>query len=103
MRRRCSASTDSFLRPEDIAQGRVPTALFGCYTNALTLFTIVPAMTQAFGISALPNVTAAWAGGSRVKLEHSVENVLRISRARHHAGRSGPFRARRSDRPPARL
>ena len=69
----------SFLRPEDIAQGRVPTALFGCYTNALTLFTIVPAMTQAFGISALPNVTAAWAGGSRVKLEHSVENVLRIS------------------------
>ena len=68
-----------FLRPEDIAQGRVPTALFGCYTNALTLFTIVPAMTQAFGISALPNVTAAWAGGSRVKLEHSVENVLRIS------------------------
>ena len=69
----------SFLRPEDIAQGRVPTALFGCYTNALTLFTIVPAMTQAFGISALPSVTAAWAGGSRVKLEHSVENVLRIS------------------------
>lgn len=69
----------SFLRPEDIAQGRVPTALFGCYTNALTLFTIVPAMTQAFGISALPNVTAAWAGGSRVKLERSVENVLRIS------------------------
>ncbi len=68
----------SFLRAEDIAQGRVPTALFGCYTNALTLFMLVPALTQAFGVSALPSVTAAWTSGSRAKLERSVENVLRI-------------------------
>ena len=67
-----------FLRPEDIAQGRVPTALFGCYTNALTLFMLVPALTQAFGVSALPSVTAAWTSGSRPKLESSIENVLRI-------------------------
>ena len=67
-----------FLRPEDIAQGRVPTALFGCYTNALTLFMLVPALTQAFGVSALPSVTAAWTSGSRLKLESSIENVLRI-------------------------
>lgn len=68
----------SFLRAEDIAQGRVPTALFGCYTNALTLFMLVPALTQAFGFSALPSVTAAWTSGSRQKLERSIENVLRI-------------------------
>ncbi len=67
-----------FLRAEDIAQGRVPTALFGCYTNALTLFMLVPALTQAFGVSALPSVTAAWTSGSRLKLESSIENVLRI-------------------------
>ncbi len=67
-----------FLRPEDVAQGRVPTALFGCYTNALTLFMLVPALTQAFGVSALPSVTAAWASGSRKRLERSVENVLRV-------------------------
>lgn len=67
-----------FLRPEDIAQGRIPTALFGCYTNALTLFMLVPALTQAFGVSALPSVTAAWTSGSRLKLESSIENVLRI-------------------------
>ena len=53
-----------FLRPEDIAQGRVPTALFGCYTNALTLFMLVPALTQAFGVSALPSVTAAGRAGA---------------------------------------
>lgn len=67
-----------FLRPEDIAQGRVPTALFGCYTNALTLFMLVPAMTQAFGVSALPSVTAAWTSGSRRKLEASIGSVLRV-------------------------
>lgn len=67
-----------FLRPEDIEQGRVPTALFGCYTNALTLFMLVPALTQAFGVSALPSVTAAWTSGNRQNLERSVENVLRI-------------------------
>ena len=31
----------AFLNPADLEQNRVPAALFGCYTNALTLFMLV--------------------------------------------------------------
>mgnify|MGYP000898259004 CR=1 FL=1 len=56
----------------------VPSFLFGCFTNANNLFMLVPALTQAFGISALPSVTAAWAEGNPKKLRYSIESVLRI-------------------------
>ena len=69
----------AFLNPADLEQNRVPAALFGCYTNALTLFMLVPALTQAFGVSALPNVTAAWVSGNKKRLQKSIENVLRAS------------------------
>ncbi len=69
----------AFLNPADLEQNRVPAALFGCYTNALTLFMLVPALTQAFGVSALPNVTAAWVSGDKRRLQKSIENVLRAS------------------------
>ena len=55
----------AYLDPVDVEQGRVPTALFGCYTNAVTLFMLIPAVTQAFGISALPNITACKASKTR--------------------------------------
>ncbi len=58
--------------------GGVPTALYGCFTNANTLFMFVPALTQAFGVSALPSVTEAWTGGDPRKLRRSIESVLRI-------------------------
>ncbi|MDF2632601.1 MAG: polysaccharide biosynthesis protein [Caproiciproducens sp.] len=56
----------------------VPTFLFGCFSNASTLFMLVPAITQAFGVSALPNVTEAWTGGNPKKIKKSIESVLRI-------------------------
>lgn len=61
-----------------VALNRVPSSLFGCYTNAMTLFMVVPALTQAFGVSALPSVTAAWTQGNPLKIKHSIESVLRI-------------------------
>lgn len=57
----------------------VPNFLFGCFSMALTLFMLVPAITQAFGISALPNVTAAWTRGERDHLKKSMEAVLRVT------------------------
>ena len=69
----------AYLDPVDVEQGRVPTALFGCYTNAVTLFMLIPAVTQAFGISALPNITAAWASGNRERLKSGMERVLRVA------------------------
>ncbi len=62
-----------------IATGTVANFLFGCYSQALALFMLVPGITQAFGISALPSVTAAWISGSRRRLQKSISSVLRMT------------------------
>ena len=40
---------------------------------------LVPGITQAFGISALPSVTSAWMSGSRCELQESISSVLRMT------------------------
>ncbi|WOC31529.1 MULTISPECIES: putative polysaccharide biosynthesis protein [Caproicibacterium] len=67
------------LPQEVIRMQSVPSFLYGCYTNANTMFMLVPTVTQAFAMSALPSVTAAWAAGSRSRLETCVLSVLRLS------------------------
>ena len=57
----------------------VPNYLFGCYNMALTLFMLVPSLTQAIGTSALPSVTRAWVGGKKEELQNAVETVLRVT------------------------
>ncbi len=57
----------------------VPNFLYGCYTNAITLYMLIPSITQAFGISALPSMTSAWTSGDRAEIKKSMEAVLRIS------------------------
>jgi stage V sporulation protein B len=65
--------------PASVVQlNNVSTFLYGCFANAATLFMLVPAITQAFGVSALPNVTEAWTGGNPKKIKKSIESVLRI-------------------------
>ena len=63
----------------NIAENTVPNFLYGCFSMALTLFMVVPAITQAFGISALPNVTAAWTRGVKEDIKRNMEAVLRIT------------------------
>ncbi len=70
------------LYPEVITPDKVDkaqTTLYGCYSMAMTLMMLIPAITQVFGISALPSVTAAWTEGSRRKIKKSIESVLRIT------------------------
>lgn len=57
----------------------IPTYLYGCYTLAMTIYLLVPALTQAFGTSALPVVTAAWARGDREALKDRMESVCRVT------------------------
>lgn len=57
----------------------VPNYLFGCYNMALTLFMLVPSLTQAIGTSALPSVTRAWVSGKKEALQSAVETVLRVT------------------------
>ncbi|MDD5952924.1 MAG: polysaccharide biosynthesis protein [Oscillospiraceae bacterium] len=60
-------------------ENTVPNFLYGCYSQALTLFMVVPSVTQAFGISALPSVTSAFAKKDQKALRSSVSSVLRIT------------------------
>ena len=53
--------------------------LYGCYGMALTLMMLVTAVTQVFGTTALPSVTAAYTSGNKQKLKESMETVLRIT------------------------
>ena len=53
--------------------------LYGCYGIALTLMMLVTAVTQVFGTTALPSVTAAWTSGDRKKMKESMETVMRVT------------------------
>ncbi len=68
------------LIPDDIYySGETHTYLYGCYGIALTLMMLVTAVTQVFGTTALPSVTAAWTSGNRVQMKKSMETVMRIT------------------------
>lgn len=62
----------------DIQLHLVPSFLFGCFSNATVFFMLVPGITQALGVSALPSVTAAWTEGNPKRIKHSIESVLRV-------------------------
>ena len=53
--------------------------LMGCYSFTLPLMMLVPAITQAFGIVALPSVTRAWTLKDGAKLKKSMETVIRMT------------------------
>lgn len=66
---------DAFLRnPETI-----PNYLYGCYALALTVYMLVPTITQAFSISALPNMTEVWTRGDKREIKLNIESVVRIT------------------------
>lgn len=57
----------------------IPNYLWGCYSNALAIFMLIPSITQAFGISALPNLTEAWTRKDHKEIKSSIESILRIT------------------------
>ena len=63
---------------EYISSDKIASFLYGCFGNASNLFMLVPALTQAFGVSALPSVTEAWTGGDPRRIRRSMESVMRI-------------------------
>lgn len=60
-------------------EGNTAIYLYGCYGIALTLMMLITAITQVFGTTALPSVTAAFTSGNKLKLKKSMETVLRIT------------------------
>lgn len=57
----------------------VPNFLWGCYSNAMTIFMLVPSITLAFGVSALPSLAAAWMRRNRAEIKSGIESILRIT------------------------
>ena len=57
----------------------IPTYLYGCYTLAMTVYLLVPGVTQALGVSALPSVTGAWARKNFPELRGKMEAVVRVA------------------------
>ncbi len=57
----------------------IHTSLVGCYSASITLLQLVGAVTQAFGSSATPNVTSAYAKGDKEELRRSINTVIRMT------------------------
>lgn len=64
---------------KNVEEGTVHTYLWGCYNYALTIMNLVVTVTQAFGTTALPNVTEAYTKGNKEALKKSIETVMRVT------------------------
>lgn len=65
--------------PTEAAPVTIHTFLSGCFGMALTVMQLVTTVTQVFGTSALPNVTAAYTSGDKAELKRSIETVLKFT------------------------
>ena len=57
----------------------IANSFYGYYGYALILYAIIPTITQAFGVSALPTVTTAWTKNDKKHLKASMESALKIT------------------------
>lgn len=63
-----------------LAEGeQMHTFLYGCFTAVVTIFNLVPAFTNIFGKSALPNVTSAWTTRDKQRVKLNIESVIRVT------------------------
>jgi len=53
--------------------------LFGSFWTVVAIFNLVPAFTNIFGKSALPNVTEAWVTKDKKSIKTNIESVLRVT------------------------
>ncbi len=68
------------LIPQSLTIDQVPNYLYGSYTGlAMTIYGIVPAVTGAFGVSALPAISSAWSVRNVGKTRRCIESVLRLT------------------------
>ncbi|MBR3988760.1 MAG: polysaccharide biosynthesis protein [Clostridia bacterium] len=67
------------LQKEIYVSNTAHTCIWGYYSSCLTILSIVSAITQVFGTSAMPNVTNAYTKGDKQELKKSIETVIRLS------------------------
>ena len=74
-----SATISKMIYPPEGGEISMHTSLWGCFSLALPLMQLVTTVTQVFGTSALPNVTAAYASGDKGELRRSINTVLKLT------------------------
>ena len=67
------------LIPPEVARDTVPQYLFGAYSYCSSLFNLIPALTIAFGIAALPLISSHWALKDKEKAGQIAGSVLKLS------------------------
>lgn len=66
--------------PEGVSSAEMPHFVYGSYAGiALTVFNLIPSMTNMLGKGILPSVTEAWSGGDRKTLERGTMQALVIA------------------------
>lgn len=62
-----------------VLDGTIQTKLWGCYGAALTVMQLVTVITQAFGTTAMPMVTSAYAQNDKQMLKTAINRVLKLT------------------------
>ncbi|WRS28239.1 polysaccharide biosynthesis protein [Oscillospiraceae bacterium MB08-C2-2] len=70
----------SGLLPPGIASEDLPVYLYGSYSGlTISIFNLVPAITSAFGVSALPSIASNWALGRRAAAGENIRSVVKLA------------------------
>ncbi len=64
---------------DSVTDDKIPNFLYGAYNFGINLYNLVPYITQALGVSALPTLAAAWAIHRKSKIHSSINSVIKIS------------------------
>ena len=66
--------------PDGITLELLPEYLYGSYSGlAYSIFNLIPSLTAAFGVSAIPAVSRAWAKQDSRHLQQTVSSILRMT------------------------
>ena len=64
---------------DGVTDDKIPNFLYGAYNFGINLYNLVPYITQALGVSALPTLAAAWAIHKKSRIHGSINSVIKIS------------------------
>jgi len=67
------------LIPVEKADSEIANYLYGAYGLTTSLFNLVPTVVQAFGVSALPALTAAWTAKHYDEVKTNISSVLKMA------------------------
>ncbi len=62
----------------DLTQADLPTFLYGIRSKAFTLYNLIPTMTMALGVGALPVLTECWVKGDKQGVKNNLNVIVKL-------------------------